>query len=143
MLQTLTLPQVSQLARILSGRLSQEEFKTVLFNIGTEYDSIRGSTYPAKVREGVDHARRMGHVQELLQACVNANHAIKGDIEQLSFIAGDYTPTTEHVVDDILDELEFSVDDKKEERRKKVLEALQEPGSQGIKEALFFLVKYA
>lgn len=62
--QRMTLPQLRQ---ALTDRFNEEELKTLCFDIGVDYDSLRGEGKAAKVRELVDQEQRHGRVGRLRQ----------------------------------------------------------------------------
>lgn len=62
-------PQMSlpQLRQALTDRFNEEELKTLCFDIGVDYDDLRGDGKAAKVRELVDLEQRHGRVGRLRQ----------------------------------------------------------------------------
>ncbi len=61
-------PQLTQLRLILAERFDEEEFRTLCFDLGIDYDELRGEGQAAKARELVAYFERRQQVDKIIQA---------------------------------------------------------------------------
>jgi len=58
-----------RLRRLIADHFDIEELRTLCFDLGVDYDDLRGEGKTGKVRELVAHFERRGLVHELIEAC--------------------------------------------------------------------------
>jgi Effector-associated domain 7 len=64
--------QLTDLRLKIVEHFDDEELRTLCFDVGVDYDNLRGQGKEAKARELIDYMQRQGRLSDVIQACRKA-----------------------------------------------------------------------